>query len=542
MISLQSGSATDIGLVRASNQDVALETDNLFAVADGMGGHAGGEVAARVAIDTLRTVFNGQGTSSALLEAVHQANRAVWERSQQNAELRGMGTTLAVVALVSGDGNDILAFTGIGDSRAYMFRKGKLVQITTDHSVVAEMVRHGEITAEEALVHPRRHMLTRALGMDATIEADVVRLRAIPGDRVLLCSDGLTNELEEVEISAVLRYVSNPKRAAEELVRRAKAHGGSDNITTVVVDVVGDSYHRTPSAATTSVATGRRPRSSQGTTWSITDKLEEEDVEEVPSEYQDRDDISASSSRDSLSSSRDLLDTTEALDDGILQLERGVRNRRLFSAVVIPANRPSKSSRLRPSRKPKLSLAPPRSHRRHVTFRSVIFVLAVLVVIGGVFGTIDWYAKQSYFVGLSTSGAQHTQYLAIYKGRPGGVLWFKPQVVTRTSVSSNEVLPARLPGLRDGVVEPSLAAARQYVHNLVVEFRSVMSLQSPSSPARSLVLPTRTSAVLVPYLSAVSYPHPATNISTSATSRFHPYLFAAPYSHSLPLFEQVKDI
>jgi serine/threonine protein phosphatase PrpC len=173
MTLLRSGSATDTGLVRSVNQDLAVETGTLFAVADGMGGHAGGEVAARLAVDTMTIAFGAKPTGTGLSEAVSEANAVVYEHSMENPELRGMGTTMTAAALVNEDGRDLIALVNVGDSRSYRFHDGELVQITVDHSLAEEMVRTGEITESEAAVHPHRHILTRALGV-----ADEV---AVPG-------------------------------------------------------------------------------------------------------------------------------------------------------------------------------------------------------------------------------------------------------------------------------------------------------------------------------------------------------------------------
>ncbi len=167
MTVLHAGSASDTGLVRASNQDLALTTANLFVVTDGMGGHAGGEVASQVAIEALERAFNAEPSGAGLVEAVSSANKAVWVRSLEHADLRGMGTTLTAVALVNEDGRDVLALANVGDSRSYRFHEGQLSQITTDHSLAEEMVRNGEITPAAAMVHPHRHILTRALGVGA---------------------------------------------------------------------------------------------------------------------------------------------------------------------------------------------------------------------------------------------------------------------------------------------------------------------------------------------------------------------------------------
>ena len=153
MTVLRSGSATDVGRVRKVNQDLPLEAPNLYAVADGMGGHVGGEVAAQVAVDALLRGFSREPTKIGLRDAFALANSAVWQESQENSELRGMGTTLTALALVGGeDGRDMLALANVGDSRAYLFSEDQIVQITADHSLAEERMRHGEMTEAEAAV------------------------------------------------------------------------------------------------------------------------------------------------------------------------------------------------------------------------------------------------------------------------------------------------------------------------------------------------------------------------------------------------------
>ncbi len=140
-----------------------------------------------------------------------EANRVVWQHSLENPELRGMGTTLTAVALVNEDGRDVLALVNVGDSRSYRFHDGAISQITTDHSLAEEMVRSGELTSHEAAVHPHRHILTRALGVADDVAVDLWRIQPVRGDRLLLCSDGLTNELEPDQISEVLSSVADPQ-------------------------------------------------------------------------------------------------------------------------------------------------------------------------------------------------------------------------------------------------------------------------------------------------------------------------------------------
>jgi serine/threonine protein phosphatase PrpC len=256
MTTLRAAALTDVGRVRTTNQDWVLATESLFAVADGMGGHAGGEVASRTAVESLKEAFEGDPTADGLAEAVKRANLAVWERSRDDAELRGMGTTLTAAALVSNEDGDRLALVNVGDSRAYLFHGGQLDQLTDDHSLVEEMVRSGELTADEAAIHPHRHILTRALGVDPDVDVDSSEVTPRVGDRVLLCSDGLVNEVAESEINAVLTRTGDPDDAARQLVQLARAHGGSDNITVVVVDVVEGDH---PAAAAPSAVPVAEP-------------------------------------------------------------------------------------------------------------------------------------------------------------------------------------------------------------------------------------------------------------------------------------------
>jgi serine/threonine protein phosphatase PrpC len=227
------GAATDIGLVREGNEDSYLVEEPLFAVADGMGGHRGGEVASRLAVETIEALFHsGQG---ALAQQVQEANRAVFERSSSDRDVAGMGTTLTA-AILEGDR---LRLAHVGDSRAYLLRDGELRMLTEDHTLVHQMVQQGEITEAEAERHPQRSVVTRALGMDATVTVDEAIVDLQPGDRVLICSDGLTSMVGDDAIAAHLRRESDPQRAAEALVAEANKGGGIDN-TTVIVVAVGD--------------------------------------------------------------------------------------------------------------------------------------------------------------------------------------------------------------------------------------------------------------------------------------------------------------
>jgi protein phosphatase len=225
-------------MVRTNNQDAVLAEVTTFAVADGMGGHAGGEIASATAVASLRANLATTTTAEGLLEAIREANRAVGQAGEEDPDLSGMGTTAVVAVLVGTDLGDRLLIGNVGDSRAYHFHEGALTQVTDDHSMVGELLREGSITEEEAAHHPQRHVITRVLGTSADVDVDLFELNLSEGDRVLLCSDGLTNEVTAEEIIRVLRTTTDPTEAAEDLVRRANAHGGNDNVSVVVIDAL----------------------------------------------------------------------------------------------------------------------------------------------------------------------------------------------------------------------------------------------------------------------------------------------------------------
>jgi serine/threonine protein phosphatase PrpC len=257
MTVLRSGSASDVGRVRTVNEDRALEGSTLFAVADGMGGHVGGEVAASIAVEFLEAGFTRNPTIDGLVAAVQEANRAVWEHGVDDQALRGMGTTVTAAALVATADGDRLVLVNVGDSRTYRFSANELVQLSVDHSVAEELVAQGTLSEAEAAVHPKRHILTRALGITSQVEVDLWQVVPVEGDRYLLCSDGLSNEVLPDALARVLSSVRDPQQAAQTLVDMANDSGGNDNITAVVVDVlVGEPAPGSTAAAAADDLTG----------------------------------------------------------------------------------------------------------------------------------------------------------------------------------------------------------------------------------------------------------------------------------------------
>jgi protein phosphatase len=228
---------TDTGRRRLGNEDAYVWRPPLFAIADGMGGAKAGEIAAGIAADTLEGAHSRPLGADELASLISEANVRIWERSLNDPATAGMGTTFTV-ALVDEEAGAVV-FGHVGDSRAYRMRDGVLEQITTDHSLVAELVESGVLTPEEAERHPQRSAITRALGTEATVEPDVFTLEVAPGDLFLLCSDGLSDMLTEEQIAAAIeRTAGDPNAAGEELVRNANAEGGDDNITVLLFEIV----------------------------------------------------------------------------------------------------------------------------------------------------------------------------------------------------------------------------------------------------------------------------------------------------------------
>ena len=229
------GSRTDIGCLRDHNEDSLVVTPPLFAVADGMGGHAAGEVASEIAVRVLSELAPEHPDGEALGRAIEEANRAVIQAAREGRGRQGMGTTMTA-AMLEGER---LVIAQVGDSRAYLLHQGKLQQLTRDHSLMADMIEAGQLTPEEARTHPQRSVITRALGSDAHLHPDIYEINVETGDRLLICSDGLSGMIFDDQIENTLRRVQDPQRCASQLVNEAIAAGGPDHVPGLVADVTG---------------------------------------------------------------------------------------------------------------------------------------------------------------------------------------------------------------------------------------------------------------------------------------------------------------
>ena len=415
---LRWGGATDVGRVRSDNQDqfVARDDVGLWAVADGMGGHRGGEVASEIACDMVARSFD-RHTIDGLVEAIEQANSAVYRAGASDPDLTGMGTTIVALAVVEHDDDELLAIANVGDSRGYRWSEGELDQLTTDHSLVADLVREGSLSPDEAAVHPQRNILTRVLGVYDDVPVDAFAVEPRHGDRYLLCSDGLFNEVAEDDIAAVLRRVPDPADAADELVRLAREGGGRDNITVVVVDVIDDGGRAEAASAALGTRRGEPTRAAPA-------------VGTRTSAYVD------------------------AEDDG--PPTRTARHRRIAAPPAGDDDGYGEDDYDEPGRH---GGEPARGSRR-LTWRVALFVVLIVLLVGGAVATIQWYGRSTYFVGLDGD------HVAIYKGRPGGLLWIDPSLVEPTELEAERLPESRRTEVENGKEVATLAAARNYVENL----------------------------------------------------------------------------
>jgi PPM family protein phosphatase len=237
-LELQPFGVTDAGKVRQNNEDALLvgegADETLFAVADGIGGFEAGEVASSIAIDVLKRLQ----PDASFEEAITEANRRILAAGRGDEKLSGMGTTVVAVRFGGTQAEPVAEVAHVGDSRAYLVREGEMRPVTEDHSLVAELVRSGDLTRAQAAEHPQKNLITRALGADEEVDVDTAVLPVEAGDRLLLCSDGLSDMVPEARISEIARESpDDPERTSRSLLSAALDAGGNDNITVVIVDV-----------------------------------------------------------------------------------------------------------------------------------------------------------------------------------------------------------------------------------------------------------------------------------------------------------------
>lgn len=399
---LQWGSATDAGKVRTSNEDALLADTGLFAVADGMGGHNAGEVASALAITTLRGALrNGVTGHDHLRDLIQQANSIIYTASLDDSTQRGMGTTLTVAAVVQGQPN-LMLVANVGDSRTYLLRGDRLTRVTQDHSYVQELVNEGVISPDDARTHPRRNIVTRALGIDRNVTVDIAPLPVESGDRLLLCSDGLVDEVDDEEIAGALREHSDPGSAAAALVERANANGGHDNTSVVIVDVLAE-------GAVAPVDNTRPVASPQ-------------------------------------------VDVLAAI----------------HSVLEQPADA-GRKWRWPLRKRPRLGAG------------VVLFWAAALGILFGVMSAVGVYARTGFFLDADEAGR-----VSIYRGRPGGLLWFDPTLSQRTDVSLDELPATVAADVRSNRTFTSSSRAMQFLQNAVAAEESSTTTTAPTAASSTV--------------------------------------------------------
>jgi serine/threonine protein phosphatase PrpC len=404
-MTLKRGAMTDIGRMRKNNEDRFLSAGRLAAVADGMGGHRAGEVASAIAMEELaslehtgpwrKPVEAGEALRSVFL----RANRRIREMAASDKALDGMGTTM--VALLE-DGDSVY-LANVGDSRAYLLRNGELSQVTVDHTLVQELIEEGRLRPEEAERHPQRSIITRALGVEADVEVDLFTYKLQQGDRLLLCTDGLSGVVDEARIRNVLLRVPDPQDAAERLVAMANEGGGPDNITVMVLDTEDRASQQAERTGDLSTApTGVVPMGSGGDTGELMTGLHSPVATagtRVGSRMQRR------------------------------QVEQGGAQR--------PGTRADRHSRRRRARR-------------------VVFGVALLAVVAGLVVGGRWLLFSRYWVGFDDD------HVAVFRGVPGDVAGLRfSSLVERTTVSRAQVPAGYASHLEDGVSAESLADARR---------------------------------------------------------------------------------
>jgi len=392
MAALRWGSASHEGLMRSQNEDHAHADDGLFVVADGMGGHLAGEVASEMAVDrlTARMPADSESSLDDLVAAIHEANLEIYQGSNDDPDQAGMGTTVTTVAVVA-DPHDGEAFAvaNVGDSRSYVMRHDRLRQLTIDHSFVQELVAEGAITRAEARTHPRRNIVTRALGIEPFVRVDSWTMPIIRGDRFVLCSDGLVDEITDDAITEILRaHPDDPDAAAQGLVDAANEAGGRDNITVVVVDVLEGDDPPDPTAEFDVVPL-----------WSD-DELDETGESEIVSDPSDA----------------ELADQATTLYDG------GDDVTPVPGAAVPNVDPESDGSAAGQATEAPDPVVEPKPRRKRLAgLARFVLVLGVAAVLILGFAILAAWARSGYFVAFDEDDR-----VVIYQGRQGSVLWFDP--------------------------------------------------------------------------------------------------------------------
>ena len=549
MADLRWGATTNPGLVRTENEDTYVTEPMVFAVADGMGGHQAGEVASALTASIVRDRL-GRGASSEddAESVVHEVNAAIFGAARANAAQSGMGTTLTALAVLKAQGqgssliDEQLVLLNVGDSRTYLFRNGRLSRVTVDHSYVQELVATGHITMEEARTHPRRNIVTRALGIEPNVRADMWTMAIVRGDRFVLCSDGLVDEVPDSEITQLVANVEDPQALSEQLVALANSHGGRDNVTVVVVDVMEGADPPDPTediavdpdwaaqvddaAIWNEGATGEsddtEPKAADGTRLIPTTTT---GASTMPGSRVDGLGAAATAAISSMPTvappaaplgAAESIRSNSSNSAGTPTLPPPAASSGAPPSASMPLGAADASSTLSPTLPPapetgnapggrdagevpdgksprKATLKPPR--RRRLTGGLFLFVVVLAAIIIATFTLIAVHARSGYFV------AFHGDKVAVYKGQPGGVLWFQPTLVQDSALTRGQLDPTLIQLVNQHVTYSSAEEAAAFITGQVI-------------PTTTTVVPTTTTTTPAAATSTTSVGQTTTTVAS----------------------------
>ena len=422
MAELRWGAATHEGQLRSQNEDHHYVGENLFVVADGMDGHLAGEIASEMAVERLRDNLPGdaENTLDQLVAAIDQANDEIFDGSMHDPDKAGMGTTVTAVAVVA-DPHDGQAFgiANVGDSRGYVMRHARLRQLTIDHSFVQELVAEGAISREEARYHPRRNIVTRALGIEPGVRVDSWTMPIFQGDRILLCSDGLVDEITDDHITELLLQHPDPNEAAQALVDAANEAGGRDNITVVIVDVIEGDDPPDPTEEFDVVPLWADDGEDTGEVQIVADPLPDDEHDTGDTADGQGDDvtgvIAATAAVAAVGGETDDATDTTGTTDTAATGTAGAAD----EEPQLPPAADDGSPAVVPT--PPAAPVPKRKRSRTQGFVRFLLILGVAAVLVLGFAIMAAWARSGYYVAFDDQDR-----VVIYQGREDGFLWFEP--------------------------------------------------------------------------------------------------------------------
>ncbi|MCU1364950.1 MAG: putative serine/threonine protein phosphatase [Ilumatobacteraceae bacterium] len=492
MPELRWGATTNPGRVRSENEDTFVAEPMVFAVADGMGGHQAGEVASALAASIIRDrLANGSVNEDYAVAVVNEVNAAIHGAARVDATKSGMGTTLTALAVLNaqGDQPEQLVLLNVGDSRTYRFRLGRLQRVTVDHSYVQELVATGHITMEEARTHPRRNIVTRALGIEPNVRTDMWTLPIVRGDRFVLCSDGLVDEVPDEEILDLVASIEDPQTLSQQLVDLANRHGGRDNVTVVVLDVLEGAEPPDP--------TGEMQ---VDPSWATTGgPLWEPNTLAPPTAPSGDGSASTGTMSDaatgaSFIASRDpstmptmpppaapLPGAAPEVADAPIPAPT-LPAAASMQAVKDPMPAPQPGSTPEPMPAPKTVSSKPR--RRRLTGGLALFIVVLAAIVIVTVTLISVHERSGYYVGFKGDT------VVVYKGQPEGFLWFHPTVNQVTALDRNSLPAAAIAQIEQHVVFDTVDEAVTNLQLVAPPTTTTTVVVTTTSVAATTTVPT----------------------------------------------------